>query len=90
LVQLSLNPRPFARREFAARTARASLGQPDSRLLSFEPERLLPRQLAAANTLSDALRLIVSIDYARQVIYVKHVLTHKEYDKENWKKDCGG
>ncbi len=35
-------------------------------------------------------RLIVSIDYKRQVIYVKHVLTHSEYDKENWKKDCGG
>jgi mRNA interferase HigB len=35
-------------------------------------------------------RLIVGINYNRQVIYVKHVLTHKEYDKENWKKDCGG
>jgi mRNA interferase HigB len=33
-------------------------------------------------------RLIVSIDYARQVIYVKHVLTHNECDKEGWKKDC--
>jgi mRNA interferase HigB len=35
-------------------------------------------------------RLIVSISYERQVIYVKHVLTHKEYDQESWKKDCGG
>ncbi|MGH9845610.1 MAG: type II toxin-antitoxin system HigB family toxin, partial [Blastocatellia bacterium] len=35
-------------------------------------------------------RLVVSIDYRKQVIYVKHVLTHSEYDKENWKKDCGG
>lgn len=35
-------------------------------------------------------RLIVKIRYDRQVIYVKHVLTHKDYDKGAWKKDCGG
>ena len=35
-------------------------------------------------------RLIVEIKYDRQVIYVKHVLTHKDYDKGAWKKDCGG
>jgi mRNA interferase HigB len=27
-------------------------------------------------------RLIVSIDYERQLIYIKYVLTHAEYDKE--------
>jgi mRNA interferase HigB len=32
-------------------------------------------------------RLIVSIDYERQVLYVKYVLTHAEYDKEQWKND---
>jgi mRNA interferase HigB len=35
-------------------------------------------------------RLIVEIKYNKQVIYVKHVLTHKDYDKGSWKKDCGG
>jgi mRNA-degrading endonuclease HigB of HigAB toxin-antitoxin module len=34
--------------------------------------------------------LIVEIKYNKQVIYVKHVLTHKDYDKGSWKKDCGG
>ena len=34
-------------------------------------------------------RLIVKIKYDRQVIYAKHVLTHKDYDKGAWKKDCG-
>lgn len=32
-------------------------------------------------------RLIVSIDYESQLIYIKYVLTHAEYDKENWKND---
>jgi mRNA interferase HigB len=32
-------------------------------------------------------RLIVSIDYERQLIYVKYILTHAEYDKEEWKND---
>lgn len=35
-------------------------------------------------------RLIVELRYDRQVIYVKHVLTHKDYDQGAWKKDCGG
>jgi mRNA interferase HigB len=34
-------------------------------------------------------RLIVEIKYNKQVIYVKHALTHKDYDKGAWKKDCG-
>jgi len=35
-------------------------------------------------------RLIAKIDYRAQTIYIKKVLTHAEYDKEKWKKDCGG
>lgn len=32
-------------------------------------------------------RLIVSIEYQKQMIYVKYVLTHAEYNKEKWKND---
>jgi mRNA interferase HigB len=32
-------------------------------------------------------RLIVSIDYEKQIIYIKYILTHAEYDKEQWKND---
>lgn len=38
------------------------------------------------NIKGNKYRLIVSIDYQRQLIYVKYVLTHAEYDKEAWKK----
>lgn len=31
-------------------------------------------------------RLIVKIDYRYQKIFIKHVLTHAEYDKGGWKK----
>ena len=31
------------------------------------------------------IRLIASINYRWQVIYVRHILTHAEYDKEDWK-----
>ncbi len=33
-------------------------------------------------------RLVVKINYARQAIYIKRVLTHAEYDRERWKNDC--
>ena len=32
-------------------------------------------------------RLIVDIQYSRQMIFVKYILTHKEYDKNDWKRD---
>lgn len=32
-------------------------------------------------------RLIVSIDYKAQIIYIKYVLTHAQYDKDEWKHD---
>ncbi len=39
------------------------------------------------NIKGNKYRLIASIDYERQLIYVKYVLTHAEYDKEKWKND---
>ena len=33
-------------------------------------------------------RLIAHINFRRQKVYVLHILTHKEYDKEKWKDDC--
>lgn len=34
-------------------------------------------------------RLIGLIFYESYRVYVRHVLTHKEYDKGKWKDDCG-
>jgi mRNA interferase HigB len=30
-------------------------------------------------------RLIAVIKYRWQIVYIRHVLTHREYDKEKWK-----
>ncbi len=39
------------------------------------------------NIKGNKYRLITSINYAKQIIYIKYVLTHAEYDKNDWKKD---
>lgn len=39
------------------------------------------------NIKGNKYRLIVSIDYDRQVIYIKYVFTHAEYDRGTWKND---
>ena len=31
-------------------------------------------------------RLIAKLEYKKHLVFVKHVLTHEEYDKRNWKK----
>lgn len=43
--------------------------------------------LTIFNIKGNKYRLIVSIDYEGQLIYIKYVLTHAEYDKEKWKND---
>jgi len=35
-------------------------------------------------------RLIVKIEYAFDLIFIHTVLTHAEYNREGWKRDCGG
>lgn len=32
-------------------------------------------------------RLIALIDYERHEVYVRHILTHPEYDTDKWKND---
>jgi len=33
-------------------------------------------------------RIIAGVDYEKQVVYVKHVLTHSDYARDAWKKDA--
>jgi mRNA interferase HigB len=33
-------------------------------------------------------RLVAVIHYNRGIVYIRHVLTHREYDKGDWKRDC--
>ena len=44
-------------------------------------------RLTVFNIGGNKYRLIVRIEYERQEIYIRHILTHKEYDKGNWKDD---
>ncbi len=32
-------------------------------------------------------RLIADVQYSQQIIFIKYVLTHREYDKDEWKQD---
>jgi mRNA interferase HigB len=38
------------------------------------------------NIAQNRYRLIAFISFRRQVVYIKAILTHKEYDKGEWKK----
>ncbi len=44
-------------------------------------------KLTVFNIGGNKYRLITAIHFNRQKIYVRHVLTHKEYDKGEWKND---
>lgn len=42
------------------------------------------------NIAGNKYRLAIGIIYSIKRIYVRNLLTHSEYSKGTWKKDCGG
>jgi mRNA interferase HigB len=42
------------------------------------------------NIKGNEYRLIAWVKFKSQKIFIRHVLTHAEYDREAWKNDCVG
>lgn len=42
------------------------------------------------NIKGNEYRLICWINYRSQRVFIRHVLTHAEYDRGGWKRDCFG
>ncbi|WP_261262996.1 type II toxin-antitoxin system HigB family toxin [Laspinema olomoucense] len=51
------------------------------------PEREQNFRFPSPFILSKPNRLIVYIDYEYRMVFIRSVLTHSEYSKENWKND---
>ena len=51
------------------------------------PSADLVERLTVFNIGGNNFRLITRVEYQRQEIYIRYVLTHAEYDKEDWKRD---
>jgi mRNA interferase HigB len=43
------------------------------------------KNLYVFNIGGNKLRLIANIHFNRQKVYIRYILTHKEYDKDTWK-----
>jgi mRNA interferase HigB len=53
------------------------------------PHADLVGQCVVFNIGGNKFRLVTKIEFQKQVIFVKFILSHSEYDKNLWKKDCG-
>jgi mRNA interferase HigB len=51
------------------------------------PAADLVRNFTVFNIGGNKYRLIVFIDYEDQIIFIRHILTHAEYDRDDWKDD---
>ena len=51
------------------------------------PSADLVSNFTVFNISGNNYRLITYIDYEYQIVFVRAVLTHAEYNKENWKND---
>jgi mRNA interferase HigB len=49
------------------------------------PTADLVGELHVFNIGGNKIRLIAGINYRAQILYIKHVLSHTEYDKGKWK-----
>lgn len=52
------------------------------------PHADLVGECTVFNTKGNDYRLITKINYRRQAIYIKKVMTHAEYDRQRWKDEC--
>jgi mRNA interferase HigB len=43
-----------------------------------------------SNIKGNAFRFIAWVNYKSQKVFIRHVLTHAEYDRRGWKHDCTG
>lgn len=43
--------------------------------------------LTVFNISGNKFRLVVAIHYNRKMVFIRNIMTHKEYDKESWKKN---
>jgi len=51
------------------------------------PSADLVNNFTIFNISGNNYRLITLVDYQYQEIYIRYILTHAEYDKQNWKQD---
>jgi mRNA interferase HigB len=51
------------------------------------PSADLVKNFTVFNIGGNKYRLIVYIDYECQLVFIRHILTHAEYDKDDWKND---
>ncbi|WP_334310582.1 type II toxin-antitoxin system HigB family toxin [Dolichospermum circinale] len=54
-------------------------------LRSVFPNADLVANLIVFNIGGNKYRLIASIHFNRQKVYIRYILTHSEYDKDRWK-----
>ena len=54
---------------------------------AVDPQAEAVGNFTVFNIKGNKYRSIASINYVKQIIYIKHVLTHAEYNKDNWKND---
>jgi mRNA interferase HigB len=52
------------------------------------PQADLVGRCTIFNVGGNKYRLIVKIEYLKQKVFTKFVLTHREYDKNKWKAEC--
>jgi mRNA interferase HigB len=51
------------------------------------PSADLVSNLTVFNIGGNKYRLIALVDYSYQKVFIRHILTHAQYDKDDWKKD---
>lgn len=55
---------------------------------SVYPHADLVGECVVFNVGGNKYRLIVKFEFLKQTVYIKSVLTHKKYDKNDWLKEC--
>ena len=74
-------------RAWYAEASHANWAMPAQVKIAHRDASFIGNKRVIFNIKGNDYRLITSIIYVTQRIYIKYVLTHAEYDKDKWKDD---
>jgi mRNA interferase HigB len=83
----NIHPEAGSSLQYWYRLTTSAKWQTPQEMLQVFPSAAQVKRFTVFNIGGNKYRLIALVDYTYQKVFIRHVLTHADYDKDDWKQD---